>query len=123
LLYGSSIFGLLVWIAVLILLATLPGITTLTFLCAAAMAALFGSLLLSHLIAEIDLGSEGIAARTVFRKLRCKWSGVRRVEVRPLLPGITIYLISTARGPVVFTSLWRNSRRLLEALRDRALLA
>lgn len=41
------------------------------------------------------------------------------VETRPFMPELTIYLVSVARVPLVFTSLWRNHRELLAALRER----
>src|SRR5690606_2327141 len=74
---------------------------------------------LGHLSAEIRARNDGIDAKTFFRKLHCKWSHVRHVEVRPFMPGLTIYLVSTTVGPVVFTSLWRNHRELLSTLQER----
>lgn len=119
-LYGSSLFGLVVWLSVLLFLPRVPGIPWGTYLCAVAMALLFAMLLTGHLSSEIRIGGEGIASRTFFRAMQCRWTGIDRVEVRPLLPGVTIYLICTIRGPVVFTSLWRNHRRLLSELRTRS---
>jgi len=123
LLFGATIFGLVVWLAVLLVLPQVQGIGTGTYLSAVLMALLFATLLVGHLSTEIEFQSDGIAAKTFFRRLRCRWSGIDRVEVRPLLPGITIYLICTVRGPVVFTSLWKNHRPLLEALRERTRFA
>jgi hypothetical protein len=123
LLYGATIFGLLVWLGVLLLLPWVKGIGVGTYLSAVLMALLFATLLLGHLSTEIQFRSDGISAKTFFRTLRCRWAGVDRVEVRPLVPGITIYLICTVRGPVVFTSLWKNHRPLLEALRQRTRFA
>lgn len=119
LLFGTTIFGLFVWLGVLLLLPWVKGIGMGTYLSAVLMALLFATLLLGHLSTEIQFRSDGIAAKTFFRRLRCRWNAVDRVEVRPLFPGITIYLICTVRGPVVFTSLWKNHRPLLEALRER----
>lgn len=116
---GSSFFGLVVWLLALLLVSRLPGIGWGTFFSALAMASLFAALFLGHLSAEIRAKNDGFAAKTFFRKLQCQWAGVRRVDVRPFMPGITIYLISTTRGPVVFTSLWRNHRQLLSALQER----
>lgn len=116
---GSSLFGLLIWIGALVLVSRLPGIGWGTFLSALAMAALFGALLLGHFSAEIRAKHDGIAAKTFFRKLQCKWTNVNRVEARPFMPGLTIYLVSTKSGPVIFTSLWRNHRQLLSALQER----
>ena len=116
---GSSLFGLVVWLSALLLVSRLPGIGWATFLSAVAMASLFGALLLGHLSAEIRARNDGIDAKTFFRKLHCKWSHVRHVEVRPFMPGLTIYLVSTTVGPVVFTSLWRNHRELLSTLQER----
>lgn len=119
LLRGSSIFGLVVWLGALVLVSGTPGIGWGTFISALAMTALFGALLIGHLSAEIQAKGDGLAARTFFRKLQCRWNNVRRVEIRPFMPGLTIYLVSTTRGPVVFTSLWRNHRELLAALREK----
>lgn len=105
--------------AALLLVSGTPGIGWGTFFSAMAMTALFTVLLVGHLSAEIQAKADGIAARTFFRRLQCQWDNVRRVEIRPFMPGLTIYLVSTTRGPVVFTSLWRNHRELLSALRDR----
>lgn len=124
LLCGASIFGLVVWCAVLLILPRIPGIGVGTYLSAVLMALLFAVLLAGHLSTEIRFrDDEGIAARTLFRKMKCRWNGIDRVEVRPLLPGVTIYLICTVRGPVVFTSLWRNHRVLLTMLQERARMA
>jgi hypothetical protein len=124
LLCGASIFGLAVWSGVLLFLPRVQGIGWGTYLSAVLMALLFAVLLAGHLSAEIRFRpEEGIAAKTFFRKMQCRWNGIQRVEVRPLLPGVTIYLICTVRGPVVFTSLWRNHRRLLALLQERARFA
>lgn len=119
LLFGTTIFGLMVWLSVLLFLPRVQGIGTWTYLSAVLMALLFAVLLAGHLSTEINFRKEGISARTFFRTLKCRWNGVDRVEVRPLLPGVTIYLICTVRGPVVFTSLWKNHRSLVDALRER----
>src|SRR5690606_8617636 len=95
LLFGTTIFGLSVWLGVLLLLPWVKGIGMGTYLSAVLMALLFATLLLGHLSTEIQFRSDGIAAKTFFRRLRCRWNAVDRVEVRPLFPGITIYLICT----------------------------
>ena len=119
LLRGSSIFGLAVWLGTLMLVSRTPGIGWGTFLSALAMTGLFGALLVGHLSSEIQTRDDGLKMRTFFRRMSCRWNAVKRVEIRPFMPGLTIYLVSTTRGPVVFTSLWRNHRELLAALRER----
>ncbi|AKU90725.1 hypothetical protein [Vulgatibacter incomptus] len=116
---GSAVFGLVVWLVALVVVSRIPGIGWGTFLSALAMTLLFTALLVGHLSSEIQAQVDGLRARTFFRKLQCRWNNVRHVEVRPFMPGLTIYLVSTTRGPFVFTSLWRNHRELLDALRER----
>lgn len=120
---GSSLFCLLFWLATIGMLVRLPGITFGTFLSAFAMAGLFGFLLAGHQISSIQIDSEGLSGRTLFRRMRCGWNAVHRVDVRPFFPGLTIFLVATARGPLVFTSLWRNHGKLLQMVRERAQLA
>lgn len=122
LLRGAAVFGLATWLAILALLASLPGITLGAWCSALAMAGLFACLLAGQQAAEIRADREGISGRTLFRRLRCPWPGVQRVEVWPFVPGITIFLVATRRGPLVFTSLWRNHGALLETVRARARL-
>lgn len=116
-------FGLLTWLGIFALLFTVPGITSGTFFGALGMASLFALLLLGQAAAEIRCDEAGLSGRTLFRRVRCRWAGVRRIEIRPFLPGLTIFLVATSSGPLVFTSLWRNHRPLLDRVRDRARLA
>lgn len=117
---GASCVGLVAWLAIFALLFTVPGITIGTYLSALAMAGLFGVLLAGQQAAVIRIDREGVSGRTLFRRLRCNWKSVQRVEARPFFPGLTIFLIATNRGPLVFTSLWRNHHELLRLLRERA---
>lgn len=119
----ASIFGLLSWLGIFALLFWVPGITSGTYFAALAMAGLFLVLLLGQSASEIEVLDDGLAGRTFFRQIRCRWAGVRRIEVRPFLPGLTIFMVATNDGPLVFTSLWRNHRHLLHLVRDRARLA
>lgn len=123
LLRAISLFGLCTWLGIFALLFTVPGITSGTFFGALGMASLFALLLLGQAAAEIRCDDDGLAGRTLFRQVRCRWTGVRRIEVRPFLPGLTIFLVATSAGPLVFTSLWRNHRHLLHLVKDRAQLA
>lgn len=115
----TSFFGLFTWLGIFALLFTVPGITSGTFFGALGMASLFALLLLGQAAAEIRCDDDGLSGRTLFRRIRCRWAGVRRVEIRPFLPGLTIFLVATSSGPLVFTSLWRNHKHLLETLRTR----
>ncbi|WP_373049224.1 hypothetical protein [Vulgatibacter sp.] len=123
LLRGASLFGLVAWLGIFAMLFTVPGITAGTYFSALAMAGLFGLLLAGQQAAVIRIDREGLSGRTLFRRLRCNWKAVQRVEARPFFPGLTIFLIATNRGPLVFTSLWRNHGELLAILRERAQLA
>jgi len=123
LLRGASLFGLVAWLGIFAMLFTLPGITAGTYLSALAMAGLFAALLAGQQAAVIRIDREGISGRTLFRRLRCGWRAVHRVEARPFFPGLTIFLVATSRGPLVFTTLWRNHGELLALLRERAELA
>lgn len=123
LLRGASLFGLLAWLGIFGVLFTLPGITAGTYLSALAMAGLFALLLAGQQAAVIRIDREGISGRTLFRRMTCGWRSVQRVEARPFFPGLTIFLIATNRGPLVFTTLWRNHGKLLALLRERAELA
>mgnify|MGYP001210455004 CR=1 FL=1 len=120
---GASLFGLLAWLAIFAVLFTVPGITAGTYLSALAMAALFAALLAGQQAAVIRADRDGLSGRTLFRSLRCNWTSVQRVEARPFFPGLTIFLVATTRGPLVFTTLWRNHAELLRELRERAALA
>lgn len=119
---GASIFGLVSWLGVFVLLTRIPGITGGTYLGALAMAGLFALLLAGQSAAVIRADEDGLSGRTLFRMLRCRWTNVRRVEARPFLPGLTIFLVATASGPLVFTTLWRNHGKLLAAVREKARL-
>src|SRR5690606_18851328 len=61
LLFGTTIFGLSVWLGVLLLLPWVKGIGMGTYLSAVLMALLFATLLLGHLSTEIQFRSDGIA--------------------------------------------------------------
>lgn len=123
LLRGTSILGVVTWFGVLVLCLALPGVTFQACLSALGMLALFGALLAGQAMAQIRVRPDGLFGRTLFRRMHCNWSAVQRVEVRPFFPGLTIFLVATSRGPLVFTSLWRNYRELLATLRERAQLA
>ncbi len=123
LLRGSCLFGLITWLGIFVVLFTLPGITAGTYLSALVMAGLFALLLAGQQAAVIRIDREGISGRTLFRRMNCGWRAVHRVEARPFFPGLTIFLIATSRGPLVFTSLWRNHGQLLAQLREKAELA
>lgn len=120
LLQGGAIFGLVSWLAILGLLATVPGIGIGTALSALAMAALFAVLLITQSACAVHASPEGLFARSLLRVVHCRWDGVHRLEVRQLLPGIRFYLLATVSGPVVFSSLWSRHRELVELVRDRA---
>ena len=123
LLRGASLACLLIWLAIFGLLLALPGVTFGTYASALAMAGMFAFLLAGHQAAAIRVDLDGLSGRTLFRRMRCSWKAVHRVEVRPFFPGLTIFLVATSRGPLVFTSLWRNHGELLRLVRERAELA
>ena len=114
---------LLVWAGTLLALSRLPGVDTTTFFSAVAMLLLFAGLLAGQTSTSVRVGPDGLEARTLFRRVRCRWPAVRRVTAQRILPGLTYYLVSTAAGPVAFSSLWRRHRELLAAVRERARLA
>ncbi len=123
LLHGGAIFGLVSWLAILALLATVPGIGFGTVLSALAMAALFALLLVTQRACAVHAGPEGLFARSLLRVVHCRWEAVHRLEVRQLLPGLRFYLLATASGPVAFSSLWSGHRELVALVRERAGLA
>jgi hypothetical protein len=120
LLQGGAVFGLVSWIAILGVLSTVPEVGLGTVLSALAMAGLFAVLLITQRACTVHAGPEGLFARSLLRVVHCRWEGVHRLEVRQLLPGLRYYLLATASGPVVFSSLWSRHRELVELVRDRA---
>ena len=123
LLQGGATFGLVIWLAVLGLLATVPGVGIGTVLSALAMAGLFAVLLVTQRACTVHAGPEGLFARSLLRVVHCRWEGVHRLEVRQLLPGVRFYLLATVAGPVAFSSLSSRHRELVALVRDRAGLA
>lgn len=115
--------GLAIWLGVLAILSTVPGIGVGTVLSALAMAGLFALLLVTQRACAVQAGPEGLLSRSLLRVVHCRWEGVHRLEVRQLLPGVRFYLLATAAGTVAFSSLWSRHRELADLVRDRAGLA
>lgn len=120
LLRGAAATGLVTWAGLLFVLAMLPGIEAYTFLSALAMACFFAAIVAIQNASEIRAGQDGLVARSFLRSLACGWKGVARPRSIRTIPGVSTWIVATHAGTVVFSSLWKNHRRLVEEIERRA---
>lgn len=103
------------WLAVLLLLLNLPGVAGQTYLAVFFFIGFFGVFIVHYATQAIVVSSTGLVVRRLFGLQAFDFQDIVKIDVYPG-PAMTIYDIVTRRGPIQFSSWFRDHRELLDLI-------